>query len=184
MWRLPSRPHQPLRDGAVLEGWCITCGALRALPEQVLSRAVRVDLPRDFDVHRHCLVACATCGTPYLVDTWYALPRAPWREEDASFQGTLDAVGGAMNSLGDAVGRGATKAADAMENGVRWAMGHKPIDRRDARAQGPETASSGAARSSADEELDAYLRRDSSLLEDSIEAKFRALEEAERKKRG
>lgn len=178
MWRLPTRPHQPLRDGAVLEGWCVVCGALRSLPEQVLSRAVRQDLPRDFDVHRHALVACAGCGTPYLVDTWYAVPRGPWTE-DTSFQGALDEVGGAMNAVGSAVGRGASRAADAMENGVRWAMGHKPIDRRDARTQPAPSAPTKE-----DDELDAYLRRESNLLEDPMEAKFRALEEAERKKKG
>lgn len=166
MWRLPSRPIHPLRDGAALEGWCVVCAALRALPEQELSRAIRVDLPRDFDVHRHCLVACAQCRTPYVIDTWYPIPRGPWVAEE-------DVFDGAMNALG----RGATRAADAMENGVRWAMGHKPVDRRDPRAvpAAPPTRE--------DRELDAFLSRESSILDDPLEAKFRALEEAARKKK-
>lgn len=164
MWRLPPRPLHPLRDGAVLEGWCVACGALRALPEQELSRAVRVDLPRDFDVHRHCLVACGACGTPYLVDTWYPVPRGPWAPEE-------DVIDSAMNTLG----RGASRAADAMENGVRWAMGHKPVSRADPRA-------SSAAPTREDQEVDAYLKRETSFLDDPLEAKFRALEEAAKKK--
>lgn len=164
MWRLPSRPLHPLRDGAVLEGWCVVCAALRALPEQELSRAVRVDLPRDFDVHRHCLVACAACQTAYVIDTWYPVPRGPWVPEE-------DVIDGAMNALG----RGASRAADAMENGVRWAMGHKPVNRGDPRVAPPTTRE--------DDEVDAYLKRESSLLEDPLEAKFRALEEAANKKR-
>ncbi|MFO0613677.1 MAG: hypothetical protein U0414_13865 [Polyangiaceae bacterium] len=161
MWRLPNRPHHALRDGAVLEGYCVVCGAVRALPEQELSRAVRGDLPRDFDVHRHCLVACSACGTPYLVDTWYALPRGPW--QDDSFTSTLDA-------MGNAIGRGASRAADAMENGVRWAMGERPR-----RREAPPSARDEG-------DLDAVLRSESSLLEDPLEAKFRALEEAAKKK--
>jgi hypothetical protein len=161
MWRIATRDLTVSRDGAVLEAWCAACGRFLPMREVELSRGLRADLPRWFDVHRHCVVACTSCGAGWLVDTWSALPRGPYvHDRDA------------LDDLGDSIERGATRAADFVENGVRRVMGHAPV----------RSSSMHVDRSAEDAELDAFLKHESDILEDPLEAKFRALEEQAKKK--
>lgn len=176
MWIVFGTKSQLTRvpGGLKVERRCDRCGEVATFYEKHVTKTARLYFVDVFDYEKHRVMACGCCGACYATDELGARRRQA---------GEDDLIGDRLHRAADTVGGYLERAAGAVEDGLSSLFS-------EGRPRPPSRPTS-EDRSGAHREPDRteYAPRDDidtgvGRVDDDLEARFRALEEEDRRSRG